>query len=621
MDNQEDEGALESLESKLYDPRGKIENLTFHHVRDRKEKELPTSWGDDALVIHESEAESGLSFGAKFLVGAVILLIFVLGFAAWRVFSNRNVVSDKNIDLSLNVAPYVDGGESTPLVVNLTNKNNVPLEEATLTLMYKQGISAEDEEEKIQEKESLGTINSGEFKQQDFDIQLYGSEAETRDVTVKLDYKVKGSNAVFSKTGVAHVVLKTPPLSIQVSGPKLLSVGQTGTYVFTVYNTTATTSQPALLQATLPTTFHLSEQSPVPSNARNELWPIAALAPGATTTISITGSLGGNQGETGTIKAAVGSPGAQLASLGVVYSLQTFDISLRTSPLSTSFSLDTLRGTSDTLLYGDRATISIHYKNTSSDPIHDTRLVLSISGNAPLMKGVTTDRGYYDSSQGTITWDKATDPQFGVLDQGEEGTLIVTIPIVSSGSNSPKLELTLAGEGTLASPDDVTTTISKTYVVQGSASVSGSVHYKNAPFQNSGPIPPQPNVDTTYSLHFGVSAQNALQNTTVSFILPAYVTWKNLITGGANVAYDTGTRTVTWTVGNLEAGKTTAVDIGVSVRPSQVHVGSMPPITSGIVLNADEVVSKAHIKTTLSPLTTYISGETWPTDPSTVVDK
>lgn len=615
----EELGALESLESRLYDPKGKIEEPTLHHVRDRKEKELPTSWGDDTPILRETDGEAGLSFGTKFLIGAIILLLFVLGFTAWRVFTNRNVVSEKNIDMLLDVSPYVDGGETLPLTVNLTNNNKVALEEASLTLSYKQGNSAQDEEEKIQQKESLGTIAPGEFKHQDFSIELYGGEAESRDITVKLDYKVNGLKAP-SKIGIAKVVLKTSPLSVQIKGPQTLSVGQTGTYVVTVYNPTATTSQAALLMLTLPTNFKILSQSPAPLSERNQAWPLAPISPGATTTFTIKGSLQGNQGETGTLKAIVGSRGSSIGNVGVVYASTIFDISLRTSPLSASVLLSTLRNAGETLIYGDTPTIEISYKNTSNEPLRDVKFVLSIDGNASIAKGVDTEHGYYDSVQRTITWDAATNPELALIEQGKFGTFYVTIPIVSSGSNSPKLELSLSGKGTAVTKDDVTVDISKSYVVQGSASLSATTHYKNSPFKNVGPIPPEVNVDTGYTLHFSVSAQNALQNATVSFVLPAYVTWANLKTSGANISYNSTTRTVTWSIGSLDAGKTVSADIGVTARPSQIHLGSTPYLTSGIVFNADEVASKAHIRTTVSGLTTYLEGESWSVEPSKVVD-
>jgi hypothetical protein len=616
----EEQSALESMEQKLYDPKGKIENMSMHHVRDRKEKELPTSWGEDTPIIRETEDHSGLSFGAKFLIGAVVLLVLVLSFTAWRVLSSRNIVSDKNIDLTLDVTPYVEGGEGTPFIVSLNNRNEVALEEASITLMYKRGTGAQDEEEKVQEKRELGIVNSGDYKRENFEVRLFGSEAEARDITVKLEYMVKGSNAKFSKVAVTQVVLKSPPISVHIAGPDLLSVGQMGTFTFTVKNNTGTTTEPSLILATLPTNFKIEEVSPK-SSTRGSLWQIGALDAGASQVITLVGSISGNQGETATMKAVVGSVGGSLTEVGVVYSSETFDIKLRTSPLLFTLALDNERGGGENLRYGDRATLSINYQNASTDQLHDVEIILRIGGDAALLKQVSTDRGYYDSSNGTITWNKATMPELALLAQNSGGTLVANIPIVLKGTNSPKLSLTITGKGTAKETNDVVANISKTYVVQGSASVSASTHYKNSPFQNSGPIPPQPNVDTTYSVHLAVSAQNALSNAKVSFILPAYVTWRNVATDLTKATYDTKTRTVTWNIGSLEAGKMTATDIGLSVRPSQVHVNTSPAITGGIVLDADETVSRAHIRTTISALTTFLEGESWNVDPSLVVDR
>ena len=618
MDQNEEKSALDELEDKLYDPKGKIDNVALHHVRDRKEKELPSSWSEDTPIIHPSEERTGLSFGAKFLIGALGLLVLVLLFTAWRVLSSRNVVSDRNIDMVLDITPYLEGGEATPLVVSLTNRNEVPLEEASLTLLYKQGTGAQDEQEKIQVKRDLGTVAAGDFKRQDFDVTLYGSEGEARDITVKLEYKVPGSNAKFSKVAVSQVVLKSPPISVHIDGPDTLSVGQTGTFTLSVKNNTGTTTAASLLMATLPTNFTLESADPRPS-ARGTVWQIKELAPGESQSVTITGSLAGNQGEVSTVRALVGSVGEGSTQIGVVYSSELLDIKLRSSPLSVSFTLDTERGASESLRYGDRILLSIKYKNTGTDTLQNPEVTLKISGDAAVLKDVHSDYGLYDSTSGTITWNRASLDNFESLAGGQEGIILVTIPIVTKGSNSPKLTLSVTGKASSKEVNDVVTSISKSYVVQGSASIVARTQYKNSPFQNVGPIPPQVNVDTTYTIHLIASAQNALSNAKVSFILPAYVTWRNIASDAANTTYDAKTRTVTWTIGSIQEGKTVMTDIGVSVRPTQVHANSIPTITGGIVFDADETVSKAHIRVSTSALTTAISGEAWNVDPSIVV--
>lgn len=618
--NEEDRGALDALEQKLYDPKGKMDDVSYHHVRDRKEKELPTSWGQDTPILKETTEEGGLSFGAKFLIGSSILLLLVLLFTAWRVLSSGNIISERNIDLNLSIAPYIEGGESMPLTVTLNNRNKVPIEAATLTLMYKQGTGTQDEQEKIQEKRELGDVVAGDIRKQQFEVVVYGSESESRDITVKLEYKVKGSNALFSKVATTQVILKTPPIAVHVDGPSILSIGQAGTFTIEIKNNTGTTTVPSLLLVTLPTNFKLDSSNPRTSG-RGNVWQIGALAPGSAETISLTGSISGSQGEVSTIRAQVGSVGESLNQIGVVYASQTFDVSLRSSPITLSFDFQTERGSSDSLRYGDRVLLSVNYKNATDVSLQNGEFILKIGGEAALMKQIAAEKGYYDSVSGTITWNRASVPELATLAPGAEGRFQVNIPIVSKGVNSPKLVLSLTGKGASSSTDDVVATLSKTWTVQGSASIGANTAYRNSPLQNTGPIPPQANVDTTYTAHIVVSAQNALTNAKVSFVLPAYVTWRNSTTNPGATAYDATTRTVTWSIGSVEAGKTVSTDIGLSVRPSQSHVGKSPDITSGIVLDADEAESRAHIRTTITGLTTYISGEAWNVNPSIVVER
>ncbi|MFA6608589.1 MAG: hypothetical protein WCT07_01625 [Candidatus Paceibacterota bacterium] len=615
---EKEESALDTAEHELYDPKKKIEDMSLHHVRDRRASELPTSWGEDAPIIKKIEEEEGFSFGAKFLLVSSIILLGALSFTAWRVLSSRNVVSSANIDMTSEITPYIEGGEATPLILTLQNRNTSPLQEVSLTLMYKKGTGAQDEEEKVIEKRDLGTINANDYKRQEFEVTLYGSESESRDITMKLEYKVAGSAAVFSKVTTTTVVLKTPPISVRIDGPDTLSIGQNGTFTITIKNNTATTSLSSLLQLDIPNTFTLESSDPKPS-ARGTVWSIPQLNPSEIKTITLLGSVYGSQGSVTTIKAQIGSREDSLNNIGVVYSSQTFDVHTRTSPLALSVSLDTDRGVSEALRYGDRTTLNITYKNNSDIQLHNIKLKLSVSGDAALYKQINPDIGYYDSQAQTITWDKATISGLETLAPNAEGMVRVIIPIALKGISSPTLKISFTGVGTAQETDDVVASISKSWVVQGSANISASTFYKNSPFQNMGPIPPQPNNDTTYTAHIAVSAQNALVNTSVSFILPVYVTWRGVTSDNANISYNANTRTVTWSINKIEAGKTVSSDIGISVRPSQSHVGQSPAITSGIVLDADEEVSKAHIRTTLSALNTFISGENWATDPSRVV--
>jgi hypothetical protein len=616
-----DEGsALDRIEHTLYDPKGKVEDIHLHHVRDRKNTELPTSWGDNTPLIIQAKEDHGASFGFKFLIASIILLVLALTFTGWRVFSLRNVVSSANIDLTGDIAPTVEGGADTPLTVTLFNRNTTALQEASLTLMYKKGVGAQDEQEKVQEKVDIGNINPNKYKHQEFKVVLFGAEAESRDLTIKLEYKVAGSNAVFSKVVDVTTVLKTPPISVRIDGPTTLSVGQNGSFTITVKNNSATTSIPSLLQLTLPTTFTLTEESPT-SIAKGPTWTIDPLAPGESKKISLSGVFLGTQGETLTMRAIVGSQNGRSSTVGVVFSSETTNIKLRSSPLVITTTLETDTGVPDVIRYGDNAVVTLTYTNVSDFTLKNVSLALHVAGDAALYKLIKPENeGLYDSPKQTITWSPSTNPELANVPPGGTQTFRVLIPVVTKGNNSPALKLELVGSGTDNTSEDVVATLSKTWIVQGSATISAQTRYKNSDFANSGPIPPTPNTETTYTAHLTVSAQNTLVNTLVVFTLPAYVSWENTFSENAQVSYDSKSRTVTWNIGGLDAGKSVSTDIMLGVKPSQSHVGSSPSITSPIILDADEQDSKAHIRTTISQLSTRLAGETWTEDPSKVVD-
>lgn len=619
-DKNNDQSALLSIEHELYDPKVKAHATEIHHLKSRRSLDLPASWGEENPLIVKTQEEGGISFGTKFLIGSVVVLLIALGFSTWRVMSLRNVVSASNIDMDADITPYIEGGEATPLSVTLRNRNVSPLLNGKITLLYKHGIGSLDEQEKKQEKIDLGTMTSEQVLKKDFSVVLYGSESETRDLTLKLEYNVAGSNAVFTKLVTKQVILKTPPISVEINAPDTISLGQNANYSFVVKNNSATTSLPSVLMLQFPPSFTLESSTPKPIT-RSMSWSIKALPKGGSETVIVTGSFDNKFGESGTILAKIGARGNNPSEIGIVYASQTTDVKLRSSPLVLQMNIENDFGVSDAIKYGDKMRLTVSYTNASKEPLVDATIKVTLSGDAALYSGIEpSSSGYYDSIAKTITWNKATSPELGSLTPNGQGTFQVAIPIVSKGTNSPLLKINISGVATSKNTNDVVATLAKSYAVSGSATLVASTQYKTSPFANTGPIPPRPNQDSTYTVNLRVSAQNAIGNTKVSFTLPAYVTWRNVVSD-STVTYDSKTRTVAWNIGRIDQGKSRMVDIGLNVKPSQSHVGQSPVITSGIILDADEEASRIHLKSTLSPLTTVVKNEVWSENPSIVVDR
>lgn len=612
------DSSIESIEHELYDPKQKVNETEIHSAKKHRELDLPTSWGEESSIISKAGDDRGISFGAKLLLVSMIVLIGALAFSAWRVLSSKNIISANNIEMSVDVAPLIQGGEASPLVVTLHNKNTVPLQSAKVTLLYKQGNGSQDEQEKIQEKRDIGVIKQDEFKKQDFTITMYGGESETRSVDLKLEYQIAGSNAIFTKIVSAEVVLKSPSVSVTIEGSEKVSVGQSSVYSFIVKNSSATSSLASVLQITFPNSFVTESSDPKPI-ARSTSWSIGTIPSGESKTVTVTGFFNGKQGEVGTFQAKVGSRGNDASSIGVVYSSKIADITLQASPLTLRMNLSNDGGSGEVLRYGGKALVTLSYDNGSSKALENVSFKLALSGDAAVYSSVIPASGYYDSVKRTVVWDKANFPELSVLAPNAHGVLQISIPIVQKGDNSPILKGIFSGQASVRDGDNVVSSLTKTWNVVGSATVEASTQYKNSSFQNSGPIPPHPNVETTYTAVFKVTAQSALSAAKVSFVLPSYVTWRGITSNAQGVTYNSKSRTVMWNVGSMEQGKITGVEVGLSVKPSLSHVGQTPAITSGIVLDADEEISKVHLRTTLSPLSIALRDEEWQENPSVVI--
>ncbi|HCC06222.1 TPA: hypothetical protein DEP94_02610 [Candidatus Nomurabacteria bacterium] len=615
----EDMHQIDDLEHKLYDPKQVNGEDSLHHVHNHKEVDLPTDWGENTPIITPvEEKETSFSFGTKVLFTALIFLFVVLSFTAWRVLSSRNVVSLDNIDITLDSKPYVDGGETTPFSVSVFNRNTSSLQEAVIIISYEKGIGVLDEQQKVYEKRVLGTILPNSLKKEDLNITLYGAADEVRVISVKLEYKVAGANAVFNKPATTQVVLKTPPLSVHIDGQTSLVQGQNSTFNVFVSNNTSIEIKDSLVVLSIPTTFTLNKTEPKP-NTKGMMWSIPSILPGATSTITISGSFAGMPGEVDTIKASVGAASTAVNQMGVVYSQEAHSISITSPLLSLGSRLETDRGGAESLRYGDKAIVTIFYENKNDKALRDVLVVANIGGTAPIISGISSDGGYYDSINKTVTFNPVTNRELSSVAPGAKGEFKIYIPVVSKGNNSPKLTLVINGTATSVSKDDTATQISKVWNVEGSANLNAFTSYKNSTFTNTGPIPPKANVNTTYGAHLIVSAQNSLVNSRVSFILPAYVTFTGVYATGTNVTYDNRTRTVVWDIGNISAGGVVSNDIQISVKPSQSHVGQTPPITSSVTLEADEADSKARIRNISNALTTELLREQGSVDISHVV--
>jgi hypothetical protein len=142
------------------------------------------------------------------------------------------------------------------------------------------------------------------------------------------------------------------------------------------------------------------------------------------------------------------------------------------------------------------------------------------------------------------------------------------------------------------------------------AIIAQALHYTGS-FKNSGPMPPQAEVPTTYTIQWTAkNSSNAVANTGVSAVLPTYVTFLSA-QAGSGINYDAGSRTVRWDLGELKAGVgySSAARIGsfqVSLVPSVSQVGTSPILTGAALLSGTDRFAQVPVSASAEAPTTKL---------------
>ncbi len=139
---------------------------------------------------------------------------------------------------------------------------------------------------------------------------------------------------------------------------------------------------------------------------------------------------------------------------------------IRSDFLSTSITFD--NGTHSPLA-GNSLRGIISWKNTLDVPVNDTEFSLKINGDLIDQKAISVDRGYYNSSQSRIIWDKQSYPDLGDISPGTSGQLTFTLPLldydyaVSHSIKNPKISLVLDVSARRLSDRNATEDISSSF--------------------------------------------------------------------------------------------------------------------------------------------------------------
>ncbi len=554
------------------------------------------------------------SLRKKIALLGVAFFVLAVGVASFIMLRGNNTISGDNIALTVTGPIAVGGGEDFPFQISIANQNAISIESATLIIEYPKGThSAEEGNREIAtERKQLETVESGELLNVEMMARIFGEENEEKEIKVSVDYRVAGSNATFHKEAAPLCFkVSTSPVVMTFDAVKTISSGQEIELTLTVQSNSPTPLDDLLVKVTYPEGFDYSESKPEPISGE-DTWRIGSLKPAEKKILVIKGLMTGYEDEKRRFVATGGVANAsdQNALASMLAKAQT-EVTIEQPFLDVGVSVNGNKNDPAIITTNEPAQVEIEYKNALDMAIYDGKVLVELSGNALNEFEVKPSNGFYDSTKNTITWDAVDETSLKEILPGKVSRLSFTLNPREDIGRTPELafKVTVRGQRVFEDrvPQELVGTASRTIKVESVPVITSAILYGEAPFTNTGPIPPVAERVTQYTYMLIVKAgTNDITGAEITAVIPQYVSWLDLITDDDDVTYNATTRTMRWNIGNMDANSEKQVAVQVSFLPSLSQVGTTPTILEAQRLKATDRFTGTTVRAEHPALTTSL---------------
>ena len=639
-----DEGSgVDKLKDRLYARGQRVKKVDERSPLSKSDVEAPTAWADvrnnpptppEALRPEWMPSDTPQpvpaaaidmpkkkrSFATLFFFGSAVFFLLAVGVSALLFFGGVNTTSPRNIDVEVIAPSLVDGGKEVTIEILVTNRNTTTLELADLVVEYPEGVRrpSDPTQSLTHERISIGTIKSGEQLKRTVSAIFYGPEGTQEKITARLEYSVAGSNSVFERVGETALTIGSSPVSLSIEGPAHATAGDQFTLELTVRSNAPTPVENVAVEAQYPFGFSTAQVTPLASG-NNTLWRLGTLAPGAVKTVRITGSIEAADGDERVFRFFVWLNSDQTEPrVKVPFLVVPQTLTVEKPFISGTILVDGKKGSTVAVAAGKTLQGTIEWENNLPDPISNLEFELSFAGPALDKNSISSQNGFYQSSNSAIVWTSSGDNSLQSVPPGGKGTIMfsfASLPVGAGGSLITNPSITLAlkikaqRQGASSASDSVSSVATTRVVLASALSITAQSWRSSGSFSNTGPVPPRAEAESTYTITWTVkNSANTVANGMAQATLPPYTRFV-AAESGSGITYDEGSRAVRWALGDIKPGvgyisASRQGSFQVAFTPSISQVGSAPALIGTTLLSGfDRFVQVSLEASTGSPTT------------------
>lgn len=621
LDPNQKKDRIETLKDVLYSKdENNLLNRRRHVLKSRKDfYDTPTSWKE------EDKKELRIPY-EKILLGTFIFFILSLGFTFFKFFGGSNIISGNNIDILVSGPVSVSGGEEFSLNVEVKNNNNVDLQVVDLQVEFPDGTRNTDDlsRELKRYSEILGSIDVGNSEERIIKAVLFGEENSQKEISINVEYRIPGSNAVFNKQKIYSLLVNSSPVNIKIVGVDEVNSNQQEDFEVEIVSNSLTKINDLVLKIDYPFGFNIISSNPISNEKNNNIFVLGDLEPGGKRTIKISTIIQGQGGENRVIKFTVGTPQeGDNTIVKVPFSIVSKEVAIKESFITLDFGLNGLLGDKISIRNGSKVESIIAWKNNLSEKIYNMSVKLKITGLALDKNSIEVEGGFYDSYTNTIVFDRQYNENFSVIKPADSGLLKFNFnihpqaskPQVSFSNSIIKIETSVTGSliDNEATRSEILFSSNKDVKVTSDINLLSRAFRTVGPFENTGPIPPKVDNKTTYTITWTVTNSfNNLKDVKVKSFLSPNVGWiGNMDPEDKKISFNSDTGEIVWDIGDMkmdtgDKNPAETVSFQIFVIPSASQIGKEinlleETIVSGVDVFSDEKIinSKSFINTNI----------------------
>jgi hypothetical protein len=634
---------LERLKRSLYSRNEDLVPVERRTPVQGREYDVAKDWGGkkDFDFSDNTMHKKNNSFFNKFFLISIVFFILAVALAIFMFFGGFNTISSNNVDIKIVGPSSVSSGEELDLSLSVVNGNRVDLQNVKLTISYPantKNTTAANAPLSL-DQFALDSIPAGQAKNQSVRAILFGQKDSIQTITLRLEYTVVGSNAVFSKQKDYTVSISSSPLLLNVTYPQEVNSGQDVTLSVNLTSNSGTAISGTLVKVLYPYGFTYESSNIKPArnltlsdslstttdatiatstnSAVGAMWSLGDLKNGDNKTLTITGILVGQDMEDRSFDVSVGVP-AIPGQLNFINPLaeQLATVGIRKS----FFNLSIVNGSNGGQNFGDLSqpiSLSLQFQNTLPDKVVDNHISLQFSGNVFDPSKVSAGNGgFYSSVDNSILWNKNTTNLLSTISPGDSGSVSFSLTPVANQSQpikNPHIDIsaTMSGSRTGLQAVDVSSTQNLTFKFVSILGLSARSYRVVGPFDNTGPVPPKANTESTYTITWTLTnTANDLSGATVSATLPVGIVWKSQTSPASeHISYNTDSRVIIWSVGDISAGtgftySPRAVSFQVGLTPSLTQVGQPVDLLPSSQVSATDTYVNSTVSASAGDVTT-----------------